>query len=109
MAARRGAPGEGDGMPAQAEIPRTKTAAAAERMSVQTQILKLDLPADGFRLISGRVLKEIQVAYETYGTLNAEKSNAVMICSPLTTDAHAAGYNPHYEREKDRIGWWDDM
>jgi homoserine O-acetyltransferase len=32
-----------------------------------------------------------------------------MICSPLTTDAHAAGYNPDYEREKDRAGWWDEM
>jgi len=96
-------------MPAQADIPRTAIAAAAERMSVKTRIMQLDLPAEGFRLVSGRLLKEVQVAYEIYGTLNAAKSNAVMICSPLTTDAHAAGYNPDYEREKDRIGWWDDM
>ena len=78
-------------------------------MDVQTRILKLDLPPEGFRLASGRFLKAVDVAYETYGTLNEAKSNAVVICSPLTTDAHAAGYNPAYEREKDRIGWWDDM
>jgi homoserine O-acetyltransferase/O-succinyltransferase len=96
-------------MPARAEIPRTETAAAAKRMFVKTRILKLDLPPEGFRLVSGRFLKEVQVAFETYGTLNPDASNAVMICSPLTTDAHAAGYNPDYEREKDRLGWWDDM
>jgi homoserine O-acetyltransferase len=96
-------------MPAQAEIPRPETAAEGKRMFVKTRILKLDLPPEGFRLVSGRVLKEVEVAYETYGTLNAAKSNAVMICSPLTTDAHAAGYNPDYEREKDRVGWWDEM
>jgi homoserine O-acetyltransferase len=78
-------------------------------MQVETRILKLDLPPEGFRLVSGKTLKALEVAYETYGTLNAAKSNAVMICSPLTTDAHAAGYNPDYERAKDRIGWWDDM
>lgn len=96
-------------MPAQAEVPRTETAAAAKRMFVKTRILNLDLPPEGFRLVSGRHLKEVQVAYETYGTLNDSASNAILICSPLTTDAHAAGYNPDYEREKDRLGWWDDM
>jgi homoserine O-acetyltransferase/O-succinyltransferase len=96
-------------MPARAEIPRPETAAMAKRMFVKTRILKLDLPPEGFRLVSGRFLKEVQVAFETYGILNESASNAVMICSPLTTDAHAAGYNPDYEREKDRLGWWDEM
>jgi homoserine O-acetyltransferase len=96
-------------MPARAEIPRPETAAMAKRMFVKTRVLKLDLPPEGFRLVSGRFLKEVQVAFETYGTLNEAASNGVMICSPLTTDAHAAGYNPDYEREKDRLGWWDDM
>jgi homoserine O-acetyltransferase len=96
-------------MPAQAEIPRPDTAAAAKRMFVKTRVIKLDLPPEGFRLVSGLFLREVQVAYETYGILNESASNAVLICSPLTTDAHAAGYNPDYEREKDRLGWWDDM
>jgi homoserine O-acetyltransferase len=81
----------------------------AERMVVETRIMNLDLPPEGFRLVSGRYLKRLEVAYETYGKLDATASNAILICSPLTTDAHAAGYNPAYEREKDRIGWWDDM
>lgn len=96
-------------MAAQAEIPGPAAAGGAERAAVQTLIMRLKLPPEGFRLLSGQYLKAIDVAYETYGTLNAAKSNAIMICSPLTTDAHAAGYNPAYEREKDRIGWWDDM
>ncbi|MDB5049881.1 MAG: metX [Fibrobacteres bacterium] len=96
-------------MPAQAGIPKPKTTSDAEQVSVETRIMKLDLPPGGFRLVSGKFLKAVEVAYETYGALNPAKSNAVMICSPLTTDAHAAGYNPGYERAKDRIGWWDDM
>ncbi|HKP96713.1 MAG TPA: homoserine O-acetyltransferase [Fibrobacteria bacterium] len=96
-------------MPAQAEIPKPKMAADAEKMPVETRIMRLDLPPEGYRLVSGRFLKAVEVAYETYGVLNEARSNAVMICSPLTTDAHAAGYNPAYERAKDRIGWWDDM
>ena len=77
--------------------------------TVTTQFISLSLPEEGFVLASGDRLPEVEVAYETYGKLNLEKSNAVLICSPLTTDAHAAGYNEAYEREKDRIGWWDDM
>jgi homoserine O-acetyltransferase len=96
-------------MPANAEVPEPKTASEAERMQAATRIMRLDLPPEGFRLVSGKCLKAVDVAFETYGALNAAKSNAVMICSPLTTDAHAAGYNPSYERAKDRIGWWDDM
>lgn len=96
-------------MPAQAGIIGPASAGDAAKMPAETRILELALPAEGFRLVSGKYLKSVEVAYETYGALNAAKSNAVMICSPLTTDAHAAGYNPSYEREKDRIGWWDDM
>ncbi len=96
-------------MPSQADTPKPNPAGNGEMMPVETRIMKLDLPPEGFRLVSGLTLKAIEVAYETYGTLNAAASNAVMICSPLTTDAHAAGYNAAYERAKDRVGWWDDM
>lgn len=98
-----------ESMPAKAEIPVNKASDGAHAMPVKTRVVKLDLPPEGFRLVSGKSLKVLEVAYETYGTLNPGKSNAVMICSPLTTDAHAAGFNPDYERAKDRIGWWDDM
>ena len=48
----------------------------------------------------------IQVAYETYGTLNDTKDNAILLLHALTGDAHAAGY--HSEDDK-KPGWWDDM
>lgn len=76
-----------------------------DRMIVRTQIASIALPPEGFVLDSGASLKALDIAYETYGTLNAEKDNAILICSPLTTDAHAAGWH-----EGDRKpGWWDDM
>jgi len=77
----------------------------ANRFLVRTQTASITLPPEGFVLTSGRALKQLDIAYETYGTLNEDHSNAILICSPLTTDAHAAGWH-----EGDRKpGWWDDM
>jgi homoserine O-acetyltransferase len=53
----------------------------------------------------GKTLSPVTLAYETYGSLNADKSNAVVVLHALTGDAHAAGW-----REGDKNpGWWDNM
>ncbi len=57
-------------------------------------------------LRSGEVLEEYTLIYETYGTLNAEGSNAVLICHALSGNHHAAGY--HSETDE-KPGWWDTM
>ena len=55
------------------------------------------------QLDSGETLGPITLAYETYGGLNADRSNAILIAHALSGDAHAAGLTPD-----GNIGWWDD-
>jgi len=59
------------------------------------------------RLESGRLLAApITLAYETYGQLNAERSNAILVTHAWTGNAHAAGRHADDDR---KAGWWDDM
>jgi homoserine O-acetyltransferase len=55
------------------------------------------------RLDSGATLSPLEVAYKTYGRLNATKTNAVLVCHALTGDQHASSVNP----VTGRPGWWD--
>jgi homoserine O-acetyltransferase len=52
----------------------------------------------------GKTLNDFSLIYETYGRLNSEKSNAILICHALSGDHHAAGY---YSAEDKKPGWWD--
>lgn len=77
-----------------------------------------NLPADSVGLVSphtlhvteplpldcGRVLSQFDLVYETYGQLNADKSNAVLICHALSGDHHAAGL---HSLDDKKPGWWD--
>jgi homoserine O-acetyltransferase/O-succinyltransferase len=57
-------------------------------------------------LRSGAELPSYDIAYETYGELNAARSNAVLVCHALNASHHVAGF---YENEKGNIGWWDNL
>ena len=53
----------------------------------------------------GRSLSEFKLAFETYGELNNDKSNAILICHALSGDQHVAGY---YSLDDRKPGWWDN-
>ncbi|MFA7239125.1 MAG: homoserine O-acetyltransferase [Sulfuricellaceae bacterium] len=57
-------------------------------------------------LKSGATLDSYDLVYETYGTLNAAKSNAILICHALSGHHHVAGY--HTDKDK-KPGWWDNI
>jgi homoserine O-acetyltransferase len=70
---------------------------------VQEQVIEFD---HSFNLVSGKALAGFQLAFETYGSLNAEKSNAVLICHALNASHHVAGQRTDTPAD---IGWWDNM
>jgi homoserine O-acetyltransferase len=62
--------------------------------------------ADRLPLQSGASLRDYSLSFETYGTLNADKSNAVLICHALNASHHVAGVYAGQEKSE---GWWDNM
>src|SRR5690606_8657119 len=61
---------------------------------------------DAQQLQSGRSIRDYTLAYETYGQLNADKSNAILVCHALNASHHVAGV---YEGQAKSEGWWDNM
>ncbi len=78
---------------------------------VQSHIFRLG----DFTFHSGETLPDIQLAYETYGTLNEDKSNAILLFHALTGSHHAHGYNDNlpeagtFWQPENHQGWWDRM
>jgi homoserine O-acetyltransferase len=62
--------------------------------------------AEPLPLQSGASLRDYTLMYETYGTLNADRSNAVLICHALNASHHVAGW---YADDPKNVGWWDNM
>ncbi|MBT2772003.1 homoserine O-acetyltransferase [Halomonas sp. ISL-60] len=87
-------------------MPDSDTLAFADRPAgsvglVTPHVARFDTP---LALACGKVLPAYELIYETYGTLNAERSNAVLICHALSGHHHAAGYHSEEDRKP---GWWD--
>ena len=93
-------------------------------MNVETKILQLNLNKNPIALDSGAQLDSIQIAYQTYGKLNSQRDNVILVCHALTGNAHAAGilsgieYNPNSNPDllhqysvlyKGKTGWWDKL
>lgn len=93
-------------------------------MKVKTEIVTLFDKAKPFELESGSEISPVQVAYQTYGQLNSEGTNAVLICHALTGNAHAAGelideendinsnpdlMNKYSKLNKGKPGWWNEL
>ena len=57
-------------------------------------------------LESGDQLESLEMIFETYGNLNPERTNAILVCHALSGNHHAAGY---YENPDERKGWWDNL
>ncbi len=68
---------------------------------VEPQVAEFDQPLS---LQCGKTLGSYRLVYETYGTLNHERNNAVLICHALSGNHHAAGY---HREDDNKTGWWD--
>jgi homoserine O-acetyltransferase len=72
---------------------------------VETKTFTFANPPDELVLESGETLGPVTLAYETYGELNEQKSNAILVLHALSGDAHVAGLS----KEDGSVGWWDNL
>src|SRR3954447_370885 len=79
---------------------------AALSPAIETAGGTMRLPANKpLRLDSGASLRDLEIAYKTYGRLNDARTNAVLVCHALTGDQHAGSVNP----VTGRPGWWTSV
>jgi homoserine O-acetyltransferase len=90
----------------QVPIPAEVLVAETYQELVVTKFARLFADSDPLRLDCGKELNNIDVAYETYGVLNDDGTNAILICHALTGSSHAAGYNSPDDKT---AGWWDGL
>jgi homoserine O-acetyltransferase len=82
---------------------------------VRTDFLTFGTADDPFVTAGGDALSSVTVAYETYGTLNADRTNAILLFHALSGSQHAAGLNRKVDGVDDRwneelhLGWWDSF
>ncbi len=74
-------------------------------VKAQHHVFAVDAP---FQLESGAELRPVTLTYETYGRLNADRSNVILVEHALSGSAHAAGYHTEEEQAAGKAGWWDD-
>jgi homoserine O-acetyltransferase len=73
--------------------------------TTETKYITFAHPPNELNLELGEKLGPIKLAYETYGVLNRQKSNAILVLHALSGDAHAAGFH----KGETVAGWWDNM
>jgi homoserine O-acetyltransferase len=88
-----------------ARLPATRPGDAHDQADTPASLVQRFGPDEPLLLDSGRRLDHLQIAYQTYGTLNADKSNAILVCHALTGDQHVANRHP----VTGKPGWWSDM
>ena len=94
-------------------VPDEVTSTSAKAATVKTEVLRLN--DETFSLKCGDVLPGIEIAYQSWGTLNEDGSNAILLSHALSGSHHASGYNPDLPeagelwKEELHAGWWDEF
>lgn len=100
------------------------TGGVGNKISARTEIVRLFANGVPLQMECGKTMQNINVAYQTYGKLNSDGTNAILICHALTGNAHAAGIlereetdpenqwdclNKYSKMNLGKSGWWDEM
>jgi homoserine O-acetyltransferase len=90
---------------AEADLKSVQGGRTREAESAKESLVVRFGPERPLKLDSGIALSPFQIAYKTYGQLNAQRSNAILVCHALTGDQHVASVHPVTKKN----GWWETM